>query len=63
MEQSPQGRYHGTKPARVQQHSQTYAFFLGSPVWGQELDSMMPVGPFQQGIFSGSILLFCENAN
>lgn len=42
--------------------------FLGSPVWGLdgwdvELDSMMPVGPFQQGILSGSILLFCGNAN
>ena len=28
--------------------------FLGRPVWSQELDSMVLVGPFQLGIFSDS---------
>ena len=30
-------------------------WFLGGPVWSQELDSMILVGPFQLRIFCGSM--------
>ena len=29
---------------------------LGGPVWSQKLDSMIPTGPFQLGIFYGSVI-------
>jgi len=34
---------------------------LDGPVWGQELDSMILMGPFQLGIFYGSMILPCRD--
>lgn len=51
---------HDTDLARVQgasgQHSQTYDQPLGGRAWSQELDSMIPVGFFQLGIFCDSMI-------
>lgn len=39
---------------------------LGGPVWGQELGTMILVGPFQLGIFCASVILYsgvCSTVN
>lgn len=56
LEQAPQGSGHGPKPVGVQetfgQCSSIYG--LTCPVWSQELDSVMTVGPFQLRTFYDS---------
>lgn len=57
----PQGSGRGTKPARVQegfgQYSQRHGVLLGCPVQGQELDSVVFLGPFCLRMFCDSIVL------
>jgi len=53
-EQAPQGCGHSTKPAEVQELSNTLRHrvrILGSLMWSQELDSVILVGPFQLRLF------------
>ena len=61
MEHVPQGSGHGTKLNRVQevsgQHSQMYGLILGGPVWSQELDLVILMGPFLLRIFCDSLIL------
>jgi len=57
LEQASQCSGHSPKLTEFQKHldnTLTYIWFWGGPMWSQELDSMILVGPFQLGIFYDS---------
>ena len=55
LEQAPQGSSHSTKLPEFKEHLDSAlrhrVCILGGPVWSEELESMIPVGPFQLRIF------------
>ena len=60
LEQAPQGSGHGPKllefKKRLDNALSHTVWFLGGPVWSQELDSMILMGSFQLGLFSDSMV-------
>ena len=60
MERAAQGSGHGPELPEFKEHLDTSlrhrVWFLGGPVWSQELDSMILVGPFQLKIFYDSMI-------
>lgn len=61
MEYAPQESGHDSELARGQeisgQCSQLHALIFGGPVWSQELNSAILLGPFQLDIFNDSLIL------
>ena len=63
MEQAQQGSGHGPRLTELKEHLDITlrhrVWSLGGAVWGQELDSMILMGPIQVEIFYDSMFPSC----
>jgi len=62
LEQSSQGRGHGSKPEELEKHLDKalryIVWLLSGSMWIQQLDSIFFVDPFQLRIFYDSVIIF-----